>query len=242
MARRAEKHPDRRSRLRRCRLHAPRPQPPPRESRPPHTLGLWRSQIRRRRQIHAAHSAARLIHRRTFARSDRRETVRGVWRPQGMASTIAERCSVQSGTTAPASLNERSRRTAFTGWCGPTRRSSGSRSARMRCARPPPPTRSITRPTSPKSRSGSGTPISPPPASTITGGRGRRTVRRSRLLIDVATGPSQRHRDDAARRASDNQPASGRCRRSRSDGRSYISHGRLRLWCHSAMYNSRAGI
>jgi integrase/recombinase XerD len=34
-----------------------------------------------------------------------------------------------------AGLNGRTRRMAFTGWCGPTRRSSGSRPARMLCAR-----------------------------------------------------------------------------------------------------------
>jgi hypothetical protein len=37
--------------------------------------------------------------------------------------------------------------------------------------------RSTIRPTSPKSRNGSGTPISPPPGSTITARRGPRTVR-----------------------------------------------------------------
>ena len=59
-------------------------------------------------------------------------------------------------------------------------RSSGSRSARMRCARLPPPTRSITRPTSLRCRSGLGTRTSLPRASTITAGRGPRTARLSR--------------------------------------------------------------
>jgi hypothetical protein len=44
------------------------------------------------------------------------------------------------------------------------RRSSAFRSAPMRCARRPPPTRSIIRPTSPRFRNGSATPTSPPPA------------------------------------------------------------------------------
>ena len=73
----------------------------------------------------------------------------------------------------------------LSGQCEPTRRSSGFRSARMRCARPPPPMRSITRPTSPRCRNGSATPTSPPRASTITAERGRRTARRSRLLTDL---------------------------------------------------------
>jgi hypothetical protein len=55
------------------------------------------------------------------------------------------RCFVRSATTARADLNGRSPRTAFTGWCEPTRRNSGSRSAlscvtrdrRHRCARSP---------------------------------------------------------------------------------------------------------
>ena len=46
--------------------------------------------------------------------------------------------------------------------------------------RRPPPMRSIIRRTSPRSRSGLGTPTSPQPASTITARRVRRTVRRSR--------------------------------------------------------------
>ncbi len=84
-------------------------------------------------------------------------------------------------------LKRRSRRTAFTGLCGPTRRSSGSRSALMRCARPPPPMRSITRPTSPKCRNGSGTPTSPPRGSTITAARVPRIARPSRLLTEGST-------------------------------------------------------
>ena len=54
--------------------------------------------------------------------------------------------SVRSRTTAPEGLNERSRRKTFTGWCGPTPCSSGSRSERLLCARQPPPMRSIIRP------------------------------------------------------------------------------------------------
>ena len=84
--------------------------------------------------------------------------------------------------------HERSRPMASTSWCGPTRRSSGSRSAPMRCARRPPPTRSTTRPTSPRCRSGSATRTSLPRASTITAGRGRRTARRSRWPTDTVGG------------------------------------------------------
>ena len=87
----------------------------------------------------------------------------------------------------------------------PTRRSSGSRSARMRCARPPPPMRSITRPTSPRCRNGSATPTSPPRASTITAARGRRTARRSRWLIDGRR-PDVKQRSPAARRKADKAP------------------------------------
>ena len=76
------------------------------------------------------------------------------------------------------------RPTGSTSWSGDIQRSSASRSAPMRCARRPPPTRSTTRPTSPRCRSGSATPTSPPPASTITARRGRRTARRSRSRIE----------------------------------------------------------
>ena len=55
-----------------------------------------------------------------------------------------------------------------------------SRSARMRCARRPLPMRSIIRPTSPRCRSGSVTPISPPPGSTITVRPDPRIARHSR--------------------------------------------------------------
>lgn len=51
---------------------------------------------------------------------------------------------------------------------------------RTRSARRRRPMRSITRPISPRCRSGLGTPTSPPPASTITARRGRKTARRSR--------------------------------------------------------------
>jgi site-specific recombinase XerC len=60
---------------------------------------------------------------------------------------------------------------------------------RTRCGRRPPPTRSITKPTSPRFRSGSGTLIFPPRAFMITAGRGRKTARLSRWRIDMATRP-----------------------------------------------------
>ena len=62
------------------------------------------------------------------------------------------------------------------------RRSLGLRSAPTCCSRRPPPTRSTTKPTLPRSRNGNGsaTPTSPPPASTITARRARRTAQRSR--------------------------------------------------------------
>jgi site-specific recombinase XerC len=90
---------------------------------------------------------------------------------------------VPPATTAPAGSTRRSRPTGSTGWCGGIQRRSVSRSAPTRCARRPPPTRSTTRPTSPRCRNGSATPTSPPPASTITARRVRRTVRRSRWRI-----------------------------------------------------------
>lgn len=65
-------------------------------------------------------------------------------------------------------------------WCVPTRRRWVSRSARMRSGPPPPPTRSITRPTSPRCRSGSGMPTSPPRESTIIVAHDPKTVQRSR--------------------------------------------------------------
>src|SRR6516225_12141451 len=73
-----------------------------------------------------------------------------------------------------------------TSWCGHIQACLASRSAPMRCARPPPPTRSIMAPTSPRCRTGSATPTSPPPASTITASRGLRTARRSRWRIDMS--------------------------------------------------------
>ena len=60
----------------------------------------------------------------------------------------------------------------------------GSRSAPTRCAQPRRPMRWTTRPTSPRCRSGWGTPTSPPPASTTTARPGPRTVRRSRWRTD----------------------------------------------------------
>ena len=50
-----------------------------------------------------------------------------------------------------------------------------------------PPMRSITRPTSPRFRNGSAARIFPPRGSMITGERGRKTARRSRWHIDMAT-------------------------------------------------------
>jgi len=69
----------------------------------------------------------------------------------------------------------------------PIRRSSGSRSARTRCGRRPPPMPSTTRPTLPRFRNGSATQTSPPRASTIIGGRGRRTARLSKWRIRTLT-------------------------------------------------------
>jgi DNA ligase D-like protein (predicted ligase) len=59
------------------------------------------------------------------------------------------------------------------------------RSGPMRSARRPQPMRSITRPTLPKCRSGSATPTSPPPASTITAKPGRRTAQPSKSPTDL---------------------------------------------------------
>ena len=56
----------------------------------------------------------------------------------------------------------------------------GFEMGRMHCARRQRPTRSTTKPTSPRCRSGSGTPTSRQPASTTTGGRGRMTASRSK--------------------------------------------------------------
>jgi hypothetical protein len=56
--------------------------------------------------------------------------------------------------------------------------------------RPPPQMRSIIRPISPRCRNGSVTPISRPPASTITGARGLKTARRSRSFTDDVPCPS----------------------------------------------------
>jgi integrase len=62
--------------------------------------------------------------------------------------------------------------------------------------RRPPPMRSTIRPISPRSRSGSGTPISPPPASTTTGRPGPRTARPSRWRIEPS--PHAEHPQKAA--------------------------------------------
>ena len=61
VARRAGKHPDRRSPLGLRRLHAPQRRPRRRESRQLRTPALWRLQTRMRRQIQAVHPAARSI-------------------------------------------------------------------------------------------------------------------------------------------------------------------------------------
>ena len=59
-----------------------------------------------------------------------------------------------------------------------------SQSARMRYARPLPPMRSTTRPTSPRCRNGSATLTSPPRAFMIIDARDPRTARRSKWYID----------------------------------------------------------
>ncbi len=100
----------------------------------------------------------------------------------------AARCFVRSATTAPAGLNARSRPTASIGWCAPTRLSSGSRSARMRCGRRPPPRPSTTRPTLPRCRNGLGMPTSPPRESTTIAAHDRRTARRLKCLIETRPG------------------------------------------------------
>ena len=69
----------------------------------------------------------------------------------------------------------------------------------MRCARRPPPTRSITGPTSPRCRNGLVTRTSPLRASTITVGPVQRTARRSRLLIEHATRPKRAAWQEQAR-------------------------------------------
>ena len=86
--RRAERNLDRRWRLQQRRLRAPQRRLRRRESRPLRTLGLWRSQTQRRRQIRAGHLAARSIPHRTRARSDRRETFRD-------ASSARPSCPIQ---------------------------------------------------------------------------------------------------------------------------------------------------
>jgi hypothetical protein len=109
-----------------------------------------------------------------------------IWRPLVPARTTPARCSGRCATTPQASSTSRSRRTEFTSWCAPIRPRLGSRSARMHCGRRPPPMRSIIRPTSPRCRNGSATPISPRPGFTITAARGPRTARPSRSLTDAA--------------------------------------------------------
>ena len=92
------------------------------------------------------------------------------------AGALPGRCA----TTAPASWTGRSRRTGSISSCAPIRPHSASRSARMLCGRQRPPMHSITRPTSPRCRSGSVTRTLLRRGSMIIGARGPRTVRRSR--------------------------------------------------------------
>jgi hypothetical protein len=80
-------------------------------------------------------------------------------------------------------------------------RSAASKLGRMHYAQRLPPTRSITRPTSPKCRNGSATSISPPPASTITVRPGRRTARRSRWSIEARRKASEIPSCSSARQA-----------------------------------------
>ena len=80
-------------------------------------------------------------------------------------------------------LNARSRPTRSISWFAAIRPISASRSARTRYAQRPPPMRSTIRPISPRSRSGSATAISPPPASMIIARPGRRTARPSRSTM-----------------------------------------------------------
>jgi hypothetical protein len=98
--------------------------------------------------------------------------------------TTPARCSGPFATTRPAGSIRRSRRTESISWSAPIPPRSGSRSARTLYARRPPRTRSITRPTSQRCRSGLGTPTLRRHASTTTAAPGPRTARRSKLLID----------------------------------------------------------
>ena len=84
---------------------------------------------------------------------------------------------VHPGRTEP---RRRSRPMRSTRSSGPTRRRWGSRSGRTRCGRRLRPTRWITKPTSPRSKNGSGTRTSRRPGSTTTERPGPRTVRPSR--------------------------------------------------------------
>src|ERR1700722_6363317 len=102
-----------------------------------------------------------------------------------MALTTAVPCFGRPGTTVPAASKQRSPRMASTSWCAPIRRSLDSRSECMHCVRLPPPTRSITTPTSPGFRNGSATPTSLRRGSTTTAERGPRIARHSRWLIDM---------------------------------------------------------
>ena len=94
----------------------------------------------------------------------------------------------RSGSTVPANSKRRSIPTWSTGWCAGIQRSSALKSAPTRCGRRLPPMPSIIRPTSPRSRNGSGTPTSPPPASTITARHARRTPDVQGDVLDDAVG------------------------------------------------------
>jgi hypothetical protein len=86
--------------------------------------------------------------------------------------------SLTEGTRAIATFTA-------TSWCGPIRRGSDSRSAHTRCGRRPQPTRSTTKPISPRYKNGSATRTSPPRGFTIIGEHDRRTAPLSKWPIDV---------------------------------------------------------
>jgi hypothetical protein len=100
--------------------------------------------------------------------------------PPGMARMRADRSFGRSKTIALVHLRARSPLMGSTDWYAAIQRSWALRSAPMPYGRLLPPMRSITRPISPKSRSGWDMPISRRPASTITVRPGLRIARRSR--------------------------------------------------------------
>ena len=102
-----------------------------------------------------------------------------------IAIPAADDCGSLHVTTALASWTGRSRRMESIGWSAPTRPRLALRSARTRCARPLPPMRSITRPTSPRCRSGLATPTSRRRGSMITAARGQKTARHSRSITKL---------------------------------------------------------